>query len=325
MVMTAALALPAAALEHSFGGYWRTQAYTQRDFSGDDSEAKDATVVDTRTRLYYTAKLNDNLKFVNKFEFDAIWGDNEAGDIGTDGKVFEVKNSYADFNWRELNFKVGLQGLVLQRGFIMDEDFAGAVVTYRSGPWTIPFAWVKIDEGFVDLKGKKDANDYDFDSYILNPSYAIGENMVVKGLLGFSYQDATETELYFVGVDFDATFEDAKLWLSAVYQGGDYKDKDVSAYLVALGGTWFLDKFDLHGQAFYATGDDDPTDGDVDNFLDVGGQSYYWAEIMGYGVFDEQVSAGAPADKISNIIAFNVGTGYTPMDKLKLTADLWYA
>ena len=323
--MTALMALPAAALENSFGGYWRTRAFTQRDFSGDDSESRDLTRVDTRTRLYYTAKLNDNLKLVNKFEFNAVWGDDNGGDIGTDGDTFKVKNSYADFNWMDLNFKVGLQGLVLQRGLLVDDDFAGAIITYKNGPWTVPFVWAKVDEGHEDFKGKKNANDYDYDSYIVNPAYAIGDNMVIKGLLGYSHQDETETDLYFIGLDFDANFDTAKLWLSANYQTGDFKDQDVSAYLVAVGGTWFLDNFDIHGQAFYATGDDDPTDGDVDNFLDVGGQSYYWAEIMGLGVFDSQGSAGAPEDKISNIMAFNVGVGCKPMEKLKLTADLWYA
>ena len=54
------------------------------------------------------------------------------------------------------------------------------------------------------------------------------------------------------------------------------------------------------------------------------GQSYYWAEIMGMGVFDDKASAGSPGDAISNIIAFNVGVDF-PMDKLTLSLDLWYA
>ena len=325
MAISTLLALPASALEHTFGGYWRTRAFTQKDFSGDDGESKDLTQVDTRTRLYYTAKLNDNLKLVNKFEFDAVWGDNDLGDLGTDGKVFEIKNSYADFDWMDLNFKVGLQGLVLQRGFVMDGDFAGAVVTYRNGPWSLPLIWIKVDEGHVDFKGRKNANDFDYDSYVINPGYVINDNMTVKGLLGYSHQDETETDLYFVGVDFDATFESAKVWFTANYQTGDFKDQDVDAYLVAAGGTWFLDSFDIHGQAFYASGDDDPADGDVEGFMDVGAQSYYWSEIMGFGLFDSQASAGSPDEKVTNIMAFNMGVGYKPSERLKLMADLWYA
>jgi hypothetical protein len=46
---------------------------------------------------------------------------------------------------------------------------------------------------------------------------------------------------------------------------------------------------------------------------------------MGYGVFDNNTSAGAPGDKISNIMALNVGVTLKPMDKLKLDFDVWYA
>ena len=87
--------LPAAALENVFGGYWRTRYFSQKYFSGydrgdrtgvpiidDDGDvigeerAEDDTIerADTRTRLYYTAKINDNLKLVNKFEMDATFG-----------------------------------------------------------------------------------------------------------------------------------------------------------------------------------------------------------------------------------------------------------
>jgi hypothetical protein len=75
-VMVIALTVPAAALENEFGGYWRTRFYQDGDFGGDGGN-DGYRRVDTRTRLYYTAKINDNLKFVNKFEMDAVWGENQ--------------------------------------------------------------------------------------------------------------------------------------------------------------------------------------------------------------------------------------------------------
>ena len=48
------------------------------------------------------------------------------------------------------------------------------------------------------------------------------------------------------------------------------------------------------------------------------GQSYYWSEIMGLGLFDNQASAKSCADKISNIMAANLGVGFKATDKLKL-------
>jgi hypothetical protein len=66
---------PASAFDSEFGGYWRTRAYSQTDFSGDDSKSQDLTQVDTRSRLYYTAIFSDDFKFVNKFEWNSTYGD----------------------------------------------------------------------------------------------------------------------------------------------------------------------------------------------------------------------------------------------------------
>lgn len=49
------------------------------------------------------------------------------------------------------------------------------------------------------------------------------------------------------------------------------------------------------------------------------------AEIMGYGIFDNQVSNGAPADKITNIYAIGGGAVFHPADKMTINTDVWYA
>ena len=121
--LVAAFTIPAAAVEHKFGGYWRTRAYSNSDFSGSKDESKDLTQVDTRSRIYYTAVLHENLKFVNKFEMDAVWGKSakdDYGDFGADAIVIEVKNTYADFNLGDFNFKVGTQGPKIARGFFCE-------------------------------------------------------------------------------------------------------------------------------------------------------------------------------------------------------------
>ena len=113
-----ASAVPAMAFENKFGGYWRTRAFTQKDFN--PNETGDSSRTDSRTRLYYTAEFNKNFKFVNRFEMDAIWGSKEyfdrpaasnkagSGAIGADSISVEVKNTYADFTPVDnLNFKIG--------------------------------------------------------------------------------------------------------------------------------------------------------------------------------------------------------------------------
>ncbi|MDY0360088.1 MAG: hypothetical protein RBR08_01395 [Desulforegulaceae bacterium] len=385
VALAAAMCVPASAFENEFGGYWRTRAYTQQDFSGDKTESADLQQVDTRTRLYYTAKFSDDFKFVNKFEFDGVWGDTDDdsyGDVGTDGVAVEVKNSYVDFNLGYYNFKIGAQAGYLGRGFIMDDDFAGAVITANLGDISVPFYWIKNYEGGEG----KDKNKADMDTIVITPEFKSG-NLKVSPYLSYTYIDKAKGEniddlagdelvealeldenypfseqvnnsyldlkVATIGLDLDLALTDnSNIWFSGFYQYGElngglevfsgdaYKaEADISAYLMAFGGNIDVEGIDIHGQFFYASGNDqdelsednfdDATnklDFDLDGFMDVTqGQSYYWAEIMGYGMVDNQVSAGSCADKISNIMAFNIGASMSPVEKLTVGADIWYA
>jgi len=359
-----AFTAPAFAVEHEFGGYWRTRAFSYNNFSGEDeTEAYDYQAVDTRTRLFYTAVLNDNLKLVNKFEMDADWGNGgtEYGDIGADGVAVEVKNSYADITMGVVNAKIGAHNLTLSRGFLFADDMMGATIAYQGEGFAVPFVWVKPFDGGSGL----DSNDDDVDYYAVAPSFTVA-NFTINPVLLYatsnnisawnpgvhaaasgpvlSYDgdeprlndiDAFDNlDLFFLGLNLDATLGEAKVWFTGLYEDGTLDvvgggETDISAYIVATGASMNLGMADVHGQAFYASGDDDD-DNDLDAFYVPSqnawtGQSYYWAEIMGYGMMDDMVSNGSCADKISNIMALNLGSSFKPMDKLILKADIWYA
>jgi hypothetical protein len=333
---------PASAFDSEFGGYWRTRAYSQSDFSGDDTGTGDVTQVDTRSRIYYTAIFSDDFKFVNKFEWNSTWGDTTGGDIGTDGTgILRIKHSYANFNLGSFNFLVGMQGRVLGRGFLFDDDFAGAVATYKGEGFELPIIWIKVYEGGTG----KDANDQDVDYYGLKPRFNLGDTMTITPfLLYVTSEDASawltgneKTTVSFVGVDLDMSFDSLSVWFTGIHESGSTdmtalaqaagapESVDITATLLAAGATFNMGALDIHGQAFSATGDDDWTDDDASAFYVPGGQAYYWAEIMGMGTFDNQSSAGSCAHAISNIMAMNVGIGYKISDTLSLTVDLWNA
>lgn len=352
-LMVAAFAIPATALENQFGGYFDVRAFTQQNFTGEDeTEDMDVTMVDTRTRIYYTAKINDNLKLVNKFEFDAVWGGptDGYGDIGADGVDLEIKNTYADFNLGPVNAKIGTQGTTLARGFLFDDDFSGAIITYNGEGFSIPFIWMKAYEG-----GMGDDKNADVDYYGLAPSLNLGEMITINpyflyvtsdnlnpwanSLTGLNFPDGTFDELdtYYFGVDVDAKFEMGSVWFTGIYQGGEVDvvntSLDISAWLAAIGGSTTLGPANVHGQFFYASGDDDATDNDINVFTGPLGQSYYWSEIMGLGLFDGARESGygsaasnnSCGDAISNIMAANIGASFSPMEKLNVGLDLWYA
>jgi hypothetical protein len=333
-----ALALPAMAFDSEFGGYWRTRAYMQKDFTGSDTGAKNLQQVDTRTRLFYTAVFSEDFKFVNAFEFNVTWGDTSAGGgIGTDGTtIFRVKHSYANFTLGQVNFLIGLQPRILHRGFVFDDDYAGAVATFKGEGFSIPLIWMKAYEGGIG----KDKNDCDVDIYALKPTFTFGNTALTPTLIYMYSQDAhnwastnqmKEVKVYYAGLDADMKFgAGSSAWFTGIYSAGtvgtiNAGDKDVKSYLLALGGTAQLGALDIHGQAFFATGDDNPADKDAKAFYVPQGQMYYWAEIMGMGLFDSQASANACAGKISNTKAINIGVGFKASDALKITADVWHA
>lgn len=313
-----AFTAPAFALENQFGGYFRVRMVSMESFNGTDSDPADIQRTDTRTRLYYTAILNDNLKFVSKFEMDNVWGDTGYGDIGADGIAVEVKNTYVAFNYAGAHFSMGTQGAAIQRGFVFADDFSGIVASMN---------------GFTAIYGKVvetgDGPGEDTQMYHVNYAFDMDG---VKIVPNFTYVDgALDTEAWFLGLDIDATLGGAAVWATMIYEGGELSSTaDIEAWLLAAGFDMSMnDMVGIHGQAFYATGDDlTDADPDYNGIVDATtGASYYWAEIMGYGTFDENGSAGAVFDNdiISGIYAINFGMTYAASDKLKLTGDLWYA
>lgn len=320
LMMFGGVAGSAFAVENQFGGYWRTRFFVQDEMTQDGSYAR----VDNRTRLYYTAKFDDNFKFVNKFEFNSNWGDDEGGDIGADGDTFRIKNSYADFTLGTVNTKLGIQAAVLARGFLFDDDFSGIVVTPQFGNVSLPVGYIAVQS--------EDGGNADFDEALgfIKADITISDNMSVSPYFIYwgagegtdvDSLDVGDWNAYYVGADLDMKLDMGSVWGTLIYNGGEYGDGDINGFLVAAGANIGL----VHGQAFYATGDDDAADVDTDAFLSAPGQSYYWSEIMGYGVFDNEVSTSAPGDKISNVTALNAGVTIMPMDKLKVTGDVWYA
>jgi len=337
-----AMTLPAAAFDSEFGGYWRTRAYIQKDFTGSETGAQNLQQVDTRTRLFYTAVFSEDFKFVNQFEYNLTWGDTIATNAGgiasstNDRNVFRIKSTYANFTLGNFNFLLGLQPRVLNRGFLFDNDFAGAAVTYKGENFQIPFIWMKAYEGGIG----KDKNDNDVDYYALKPNFTFGKISLTPTLAYVYSKDASKwpqttgnknVNVFFGGLDADVKFDNGStVWFTGIYETGNVdllsgKNIDVRASLLALGGTFNLGAFDIHGQAFAATGDDPTTPSKTEAFYVPKGQMYYWAEIMGYGLFDNQASANSCADRISNIQAANIGVGYQATSKLKLKADLWLA
>ena len=345
-LLVIAFCVPASALENVFGGYWRVRGYDMGDFDGSDTGALDTTQTTTRTRLYYTAILNDNLKLVNKFEMDAVFGGQGTyGDFGADQIAVEVKNSYADFNTGPLNWKLGVQGAAIGRSLVFDNDFSGAQALYRADAWWLRGTWLKAFEGGTG----DDQNDLDYDAVAVEAAIKLGEAGDIRPYIVYSWSKEfvggaamsgvsnrlpagqDDADITWLGVDADFNLGPVVVFGSAAFVTGTIDDgfvtddADVEGFVLLAGGSVPLGPASIHGEIFYASGDDDLGDTDLDGWVGLS-DSYYWAEIMGFGTFDDvAVSAGSPGDKLTNIVAANIGATIKPFDKLSLTGDIWWA
>ena len=264
---------------------------------------------------------------------NAAWGvgGSSYGDIGADGLNVVVKNSYIDFNVGPFNAKLGTQGSVVHRGLVFDDDFSGVLLSIDSSIGTTTGGFMKIEEN-------SDNTGSDVNGYLFKHEVNLGSITLVPTLLYGDGNDGNYT--YFLGADVDGNFGPTTLWGTLVYQGGVTgntasgtvnDEKDISAWLIALGGNHNInDSVGIHGRFIFASGNDLDSD-DAEAFATdffIGqpvGQYYVWAEIMGAGIFDNQFSNYASGPGLSNTIAFNVGTTYQACEKLKLDFDLWYA
>jgi hypothetical protein len=250
---------------------------------------------------------------------------------------------------------MGVFNPTLGRGLIYDDEAAGLEIMFKNDMLRLPFHWFK---GYEGGSGNGTTNDFDVDVFALNPVFTVAESWQINPFAVYLYaNDASEaiaaggasinglpagaqnTKVYYLGANVDGTIGPVSLFFTGIYQGGKVKDipaaggdnMDLSGYVVVGGASMALGPANIHTQAFYASGDgaSDPSNGDYDGYLGIGGggvgQAYYWSEIMGLGIMDQQFSAGSPNSDLSNIWAANIGASIKPFDKLTITGDLWYA
>ena len=333
LVLVVAFVAPSFAFENVFGGYWRTRWFWQNDFDGlpDGAVGKSDNTrrYDTRTRLYYTAKFSDDFSFVNRFEFNTRWGDAVGGDIGTDGLTFTIKNSFADFRTGQFRHTVGLQGAVIARGFLFDDDFAGYLARYQpgtTGDLLVPVLWARA----IDGQARGGSSQDDVNHWAAYPFFPLGDNMVLNPY--YLYQQSNggagvgaQNDPMYLGVDFDMKSDAFGLWVSGIYNFGDASSStSYKGYLFAAGVDFNLGMAGLWVDAIYATGQGAGAT-DVEAFTPPVGNSYYWAEIMGLGIFDSASPTNTPGNNITNLMTIGLGADWKLGDKFKLSTDLWYA
>jgi hypothetical protein len=210
---------------------------TQADGSGRYANSDDnRRFIDQRLRLYFSFIASKNLKVVVKWEMgDAVWGMNSTtsssvgntganagANVGADAVSVEVKNAYVEFNIPSTPSTaiIGVQSINLLDSWIIDDDFAAAVLVTKLDPFKITLGYVGGQYGWErravpNTEMPLTNSNYNVDTVVGVVDYAEGP---FKSSLIFLFQDGHSSDVSinpatlatpvrgFTGVGFNSSF-----------------------------------------------------------------------------------------------------------------------
>jgi hypothetical protein len=264
------------------------------------------TYGELKYRFWFEAASNDgDVRGVYAIEIGGIrFGeDNQGGAFSGDDENVETRWAYLDFQTPGVESKsrwlMGLQPVSVN-DFLWQETAAGVI--YNGAPndaLSYQVGWIR---GFDELNTDGlTPRVRDHENYILRLNW----NMNPDTLFGFfgliqtgdfgagevnprqylvkSFADDVDMSIWTIGLDGGTKFGDWFLNWDLMYQGGSFdnvtfndsefsgvtntRDYDLGAYFAGIEGGVKLGKNKFTGTFWYASGDDNPNDGDFDGFL----------------------------------------------------------
>lgn len=302
-------AAPAAAdLKHEFSGSYQFQ-YVTSNFNnaetvldpgdgyyhpeGKDKDATTAKFFEQRVRLGYTAKADDKLRLVTKFELDYAYfgnssygvGNDGGGAVGADHVNLETKQLYLDYVCpvTGVNVKTGMMEYVdAFEGTLIWADAAGILLTRPAAFVNLSLGYFRLyDDGEVPGVRTADLLAFDATSQILESGRAS-----LSYLLLTDDRGGGKTTLHTVGTSGLAPIGRANLNGFALYQFGEVGGADVAAYALNAGVDVRLGTGTAKLELLYASGD---TDGDakIESLQTFAGEHWYGSSPLAILTRDE--------------------------------------
>lgn len=306
------------------------------DFFGELKYRMDMTVSDDEKKV----------KGVVGFEFGSSKFGGSGADFGGDDNVFELRWAYTDL---ELPFDpasrltVGLQP-VGYNALLWSDNAGGVKWTRKDGNWAYSLGWFRNDLNQIGSgNGTNDKNDYD-DAYAADLTYVFDNGNSLNAFV--VYMDQGQETVYELGSSTAATsnLQDEEIWLglsgngkwnnlsamgTVMYLTGevdvDGETLDRNAYLVhgQLDYTVGKNTFTLGG--LYASGDDNPNDGDLENFdvIDIS-TSILGSVVIFDNYADDNSFSQAPYVFDQGYQLIYVGASHKLNDKTKVWAKYFW-
>ena len=318
---------------------------------------------EVKYRLVVEASTNDGkVKGVYAIELGALRFGNGAGiggstrtgggDFSGDGINIETRFAYTDFQLpgvaSKARFQIGLLPFKVN-SFLWDETAMGVQFKGTIGPTDLTLAWMRGRESFNN--SPDDDLFEDLDAYLARVDFNIAKD-IKAGLFGLYTRrnpgneadnavfnpanqylvklfPNVEFDIYNLGTDGSATFGNFFVNWDLIYQGGTVTDntareRDVKAFLAHADVGVNLGKLRLTYTGWYASGDDNPADGDIENFLSVDVDRFDSIIFFEGGYTDDNYFTEAPYILDRGLIFNKLALDYQASDKLKVGAAVLY-
>ncbi|WP_026841794.1 porin [Citrifermentans bremense] len=349
--LSAASAVPALALENQFNGAF-TAYYDNSNFTSSGVVQKDAPSTNyfvQRVRLGYTAKADDHVKLVTKFEFDYnYWGNSSytvgrgtGGAIGADSVNMETKHLYLDLTYPQLNTKIGMMPYNDSfKGLIFDADMAGILLSHDYSNANISAGFFRLmDSNKIGAQDNTRLGRNTNDMFTLDGKYSVSKDLTVGAAYYYISDDSNDfsastnqnAKVHNLGVNAAGNVGPIALNGFFLKQFGDLsKNTDAKGYSFNVGAKMPLAGGTLRSEFLYVSGGKDAfyVTHSEPGFTE-GGQ-FYDAEMIMLG--RDKYATTIDNALIYDVNNFNegvimgtVGYDYTFNDKVSGSANVGFA
>ncbi len=345
--LTAASAVPALALENQFTGAFTTffEVSNYNNVGTISDNAGTANFFVERVRLGYTAKADDHVKLVTKFEFDYNnWGNSSynsndttrggGGALGADQVNMETKHLYLDLAYPMINAKIGMMPNTDSfKGLVFDGDMAGVLLSHDYANAGVSLGYFRFNDSadtWSETLGRKT-----HDMLSLDGTYKVNKDLTL-GAAYYFINDKSDTngtpdlKVHTLGVNAAANVGSVALSGCAVKQFGDLTDTaDAKGYAFNVGAKMPVAGGTARAQFLYVSGGKDAFYVATGNGGTEGGQ-FYDSELVVLG-------RDKWATSIDNAIIYDVnnrgegvilgalGYDYNFTDKISGAANVGFA
>ena len=309
----------------------------------------DEFFADIKYRANVTAATNDGaVKGVLALEIGGLqFGSGSAADYSGDGIAFEVRKAYTDFALGSGRTTVGLAALTVNP-FVWWETVPSVQYMGKAGDVSYKLAWARgrefyntstDDDTFADNDALLARGDMTLSEGVKAGAFLLYQraSSLAAGAdsdLGAGYEIKMfgdgDYDIVTIGTDGKLTAGDLFANWDLIYQGGSIDndgvlvDQDISAYLIHadLGMNVGATKITYTG--WYASGDDDPNDDEINNFMSTDVDRADSIIFFEGGYTDDDYFTEAPYILTNGLIFNKLAVDHKLNDTTKLGGALLY-